>query len=409
MRYLTFTLGLLAGVHLNAQTRKVLFIGNSYTYSNNLPELVRQLALSMGDTITVASSTPGGYTFQLHCTNAATQGLIAQQAWDFVVLQEQSQLPSFPDWQVADECLPFAAQLVDTIRASSPCAEAVFFMTWGRQNGDASNCADWPPVCTYEGMQALLRERYLQMAVDNDAFAAPVGAVWKRTRALHPGIGLYVGDGSHPSLPGSYLAASTIYSTMMRRSCADATFTGGLQADTAALLRGIASSTVLDSIPTWNIGVNDPDAGFTQDFSGPCTLQFTPAGDGSHAWWFGDGTTSTDPSPVHAFSPTGDAYTVVHQLTDGCGRTSSDTVAVAACLVGVNEPAAILVKPMVEGRTIRFRDVPPGARIVLHRLDGGLLAQGSAATAMAVPASGPVAWQLILPDGARSSGLLFIP
>lgn len=409
MKHLTIALGLLAAFPVNAQTRKVLFIGNSYTSYNNLPELVRQLALSMGDTLTVASSTPGGHTFQQHCTNATTQGLIAQQAWDFVVLQEQSQLPSFPDGQVAQQCLPFAAQLVDTIRAYSPCAEAVFYMTWGRENGDASNCATWPPVCTYDGMQALLRERYLQMAVDNDAFAAPVGAAWKRIRELHPGIGLYVGDGSHPNPSGSYLAAATICSTIMRRSCSAATYTAGLQADTAALLRSIASGIVLDSVDTWNIGVNDPDAGFTYDFSGPCMLQFTANGDGLHAWTFGDGAASTEASPVHAFSPGNEAYIVTHQLADACGRTSSDTLAVAACLVGVNDPAAVRIRPLVEGRTIRFNNVHPAARIVLHRTDGGLLAYGNAATALVVPAGGPVAWQLIQPDGTRSSGLLFIP
>ena len=130
---------------LQAQTTRVLFIGNSYTSVNDLPEMTRQLALSLGDTLIVANSSPGGYTFQQHTANAATQGLIDQGNWDFVVLQEQSQLPSFPPSQVAAECLPYAQALVDTIRAHSPCAEPVFYMTWGRQNGDAQNCASWPP------------------------------------------------------------------------------------------------------------------------------------------------------------------------------------------------------------------------------------------------------------------------
>ena len=50
-------------------------------------------------------------------------------------------------------------------------------MTWGRENGDQSNCQSWPPVCTYEGMDDLLRERYMIMANDNNALVAPVGAV----------------------------------------------------------------------------------------------------------------------------------------------------------------------------------------------------------------------------------------
>ena len=82
---------------------------------NDLPGTTRLLALSLGDTLNVASSAPGGYTFEQHSTNATTLGLIASQPWDFVILQEQSQRPSFPPAQVEQEVYPFAAQLVDSI------------------------------------------------------------------------------------------------------------------------------------------------------------------------------------------------------------------------------------------------------------------------------------------------------
>ena len=51
-------------------TKEVLFIGNSYTYGNNLPDLVKQIALSFGDTLLHDSSTPGGATFNVHSTSA---------------------------------------------------------------------------------------------------------------------------------------------------------------------------------------------------------------------------------------------------------------------------------------------------------------------------------------------------
>ena len=59
---------------LQAQTTRVLFIGNSYTSVNDLPEMTRQLALSLGDTLIVANSSPGGYTFQQHTANDRAQG-----------------------------------------------------------------------------------------------------------------------------------------------------------------------------------------------------------------------------------------------------------------------------------------------------------------------------------------------
>ncbi|MBP5240900.1 MAG: hypothetical protein J6Z26_03230, partial [Bacteroidales bacterium] len=97
----------------------VLFIGNSYTSVNNLPSLIQQMGYSTGDTITYQSNLPGGCTFGQHCNNNSMT-LIRQGGWDVVVLQEQSQNPSFPDNQVQAECLPLAKRLVDSVYANNP-------------------------------------------------------------------------------------------------------------------------------------------------------------------------------------------------------------------------------------------------------------------------------------------------
>lgn len=68
------------------QKRAVLFLGNSYTYVNDLPFLTAQIALSKGDTLLYDSNTPGGYTFQAHATNSQSIAKIFQQNWDAVVL-----------------------------------------------------------------------------------------------------------------------------------------------------------------------------------------------------------------------------------------------------------------------------------------------------------------------------------
>ena len=121
--------------------KKVLFLGNSYTAYNNLPQLVADVALSAGDTVVFSSNTPGGYTFQGHSTNATSLSLLAAGDWDHVVLQEQSQLPSFPQGQVQTSCFPFARALDSIAQSLNPCVKTIFYMTWGRKNGDASNCA----------------------------------------------------------------------------------------------------------------------------------------------------------------------------------------------------------------------------------------------------------------------------
>jgi len=328
---------LLCTLMAGAQTTTVLFLGNSYTATNDLPGTLRQLALSLGDTVTTQQSLPGGYTFELHTTNATSQQLIDQGDWDFVVLQEQSQLPSFQLPQVQSDCFPFATELIDSILVHAPCAEPVFYMTWGRQNGDAQNCANWPPVCTFEGMNALLRERYLMMAVDNSAWCAPVGMAWKNTRDHQPAINLYSTDGSHPSVQGTYLAACTFYATLFRQSPVGASYTAGIDPATAAILQGIAASTVLDSLDTWNIGVNDPDAGFTFNTSS-YDVSFSPSNtSGTHAWWFGDGTSSTLADPMHNY-PLDGSYDVMHVVTDACGRVDTVVTPVNVVIASVPEP-----------------------------------------------------------------------
>ena len=126
---LSFTL--FSQQNLNQQ-KKVLFLGNSYTSVNNLPEMTRVLALSASDTLIYDSNTPGGHTLEGHFGNVTSTGKIAQGTWDFVVLQEQSQRPSFPDEQVEVEVFPFARKLDSLINISNPCTETMFYMTWGK-------------------------------------------------------------------------------------------------------------------------------------------------------------------------------------------------------------------------------------------------------------------------------------
>lgn len=397
----------------NAQTTHVLFIGNSYTGVNDLPEMTRQLALSLGDTLMVAGSSPGGYTFQQHTTYAATQGLIDQRNWDFVVLQEQSQLPSFPPSQVASECLPYAAQLVDSIRAHSPCAEPVFYMTWGRQNGDAQNCASWPPVCTYEGMQQQLRQSYLQMAEDNSSSCAPAGMAWKRVRAEYPAINLYSSDGSHPSVAGSYLVACTMYSTIFRTGTVGASFVSSLDAATATTLQQVATSVVLDSLDTWNIGVHDPVALPQYDDLGNGTIGFSETSTGAvaHFWDLGDGSTSTESSFMHTYAANG-TYTVVYVATDDCGRTDTSSFVVEITTTGITEIATQGFRVWSDGSGLVIHDLVGAGTLHLFDMQGRELAAYPIGAIgrqyVAAPFSGVVLWRFAGLNGEMRNGVVVL-
>ena len=140
---------LLTPFALFSQSYDALFLGNSYTSYNYLPAMVSSIADSMGDTLNVESNTPGGWRFMNHAeANSSSMQKIRQQDWDFVILQAQSNEPSVPEWQVEEEVYPYAQALVDSIAVNDSCTEPVFYMTWGRKNGDSVNGQHYPIIST---------------------------------------------------------------------------------------------------------------------------------------------------------------------------------------------------------------------------------------------------------------------
>lgn len=318
----------------NAQeSKRVLFLGNSYTNVNNLPQMVSALAVSAGDQVFHDSNTPGGMSFQGHTTNSTSINKIMQGGWDYVVLQEQSQMPSFPDSYVQNNVYPFAQSLANTVKTHNECAEIAFYMTWGRQNGDQSNCPSWPPVCTYEGMDNLLQSRYISMAQQNNAIVSPVGAVWRYLRTNNPTINLYSADESHPSLAGSYAAACTFYSVIFRKSPMLITNNYSLSSAEASAIRLAVKNVVSDHFSQWFVGNYDPIAQFTST-SQNNTVQFqnTSINSTEYDWDFGDGTTSTMENPTHIFTANGN-YNVT-LTAKKCGLTNTITIPISITELG---------------------------------------------------------------------------
>ena len=335
MRYLTIFL-LFAQAAFYGQTRTVLFLGNSYTAANSLPQLTSSIALSFGDTLIWDNNNPGGYTFELHSTNANSLSKINAASWDFVVLQEQSQIPSFPPSQVASDCFPYASILVDSIKSANPCAEPVFFMTWGRENGDQNNCVNYPPLCTYGGMQARLRESYIQMSQDNLCTVSPVGAAWKYVRDNHPSIGLYSNDGSHPSIYGSYLAACVHYATLFKESPVGSPFTSTIGNADALALQQAASLIVLDSLENWRIDANLSQSSFTYQLNGnSATFDFTGSNSFFFDWDFGDSNYSNDENPTHEYLNNGTYYISLITSNNCSADTTIESITISS--LGLNE------------------------------------------------------------------------
>ncbi len=245
---------------LAQNTRKrVLFLGNSYTNRNDLPLIVANIANSNGDTLFFDSQAESSFTLLLHTRDATTLSKIARGNWDFVVLQEQSQRPALPE--AATRFFPQVKTLNTLIKTANPCTETMLYMTWGRKNGDTENCGAHPPVCTYEGMDSLLRLSYMQAADSNKAVVSPVGAVWRHIRQKWPTLELYNADGSHPSVAGSYAAALCFYTCMFRKNPVAVRYNHGLTATEANNIKMAVKTVVFDSLLTWRIGAYPPASG----------------------------------------------------------------------------------------------------------------------------------------------------
>lgn len=343
-----FLLLLILAQRISAQSTSVLFIGNSYTSVNNLPATVQLLALSKGDTLFTDVSAPGGYTFQQHTTNTTTLAKISQQQWNYVVLQEQSQMPAFPQSQVQTEVYPFATTLDSLIHENDSCTETVFYMTWGRKNGDASNCSSYPPICTYEGMQQGLRESYLAMGQMNDATVVPVGMAWKKIIADSLSFDLYQADQSHPSVYGTYLTACVFYSVIYQKSPVGATYYSTIPDTTAMLLQQTAEAIVFDSLSLWFESGNIPFSGFDFSATGTTvTFQSADLNGTQFQWDLGDGSSSTQQNPSHNYAP--GTYTVSQIVTGHClSDTSTQTITVL--------PSGIMESDILSDKKIFYYD-----------------------------------------------------
>ena len=228
-----------------SRPRSVLFIGNSYTYYNLVPGIVRELASFEGRDLRVEMFTIGGCTMERHLEQADCRDLIERGGYDFVVLQDQSLHPALigtPDDQgIAGRMEAIVAH----IRTHNPKVRPYVEMTWGRRDGYTDRKFDYDFLRSYASMQERIRVNTLAEAEAVGAGCIPVGVAWSRVRTERPDIELYAADGSHPSYAGSYLAAAVICTTLTGAPFGAAPSDGLLDPDTAAYLRRVAEQTVL--------------------------------------------------------------------------------------------------------------------------------------------------------------------
>lgn len=307
---------------------KVLFLGNSYTAVNDLPQMVHDVALSAGDTLIFDSYAPGGYRLIDHAVDATTQSKIAAGGWDYIVMQAQSQEPitNQSNFNSGGSGLNYQATQYN------PCSVTMLYMTWGRKNGDASNCGQFPVMCTYEGMDSTLRKQYLSLTNTLKAEVSPVSVVWNYLRQNTPAIELYQVDESHPSVAGTYAAACSFYASIFKKDPSLITFNSTLSSSDADNIKDAAKTQVYDVLNLWDYKQLPFSDFFYYAGPGVDEIIFIPVNHGLHEtyyWDFGDGDTSDQRIPTHAYTSSG-TYTVTLTTTicdlQGLHTSTSDTV-----------------------------------------------------------------------------------
>lgn len=292
-------------------TLSVLFLGNSYTSVNNLPQLVKNLSNSADKTLLVDANIPGGFTISGHLNDATSLNKIRQGNWDYIVIQEQSQIPSI-DFYRYNDMYPSLMELKDTIDHYNPCAKIITYMTWGRRFGgiqcDPSNTYCSPNFVNFNHMQDSLTSAYLEISEQLNIQCAPVGVVWQNV-LNDTTLVLHSGDNSHPNIDGSYVAACAIFSSIWKLNSSGLSFTAGLSSPLAQYYQMMADNTIFNSSNDWNLLVNKPIANFSESISGD-TATFTNLSTSinntlDYFWDFGDGSTSVIPNPTHAYLNSG--------------------------------------------------------------------------------------------------------
>lgn len=190
----------------------VLFVGNSLTYTNDLPATVAAIARAAGDTVVVASETGPNLALIDHLNGAThAAAAIKKGGWQFVVLQQG---PTSAPGICRDSLILWTRMFDEKIRAVG--AVPALLMVWP----DRSREAHFDDV----------RESFSEAAAAVNGVFLPAGEAWRSAWREDPSLPLYGPDGFHPAPMGTFLAALEIYERITGRdprTLAAVAFSGG--------------------------------------------------------------------------------------------------------------------------------------------------------------------------------------
>jgi hypothetical protein len=285
------------------QSDEVLFIGNSVTYFNDMPEIFKNLAASKGKNVSITTHTPGGTGFVNHVDDPSLYQKIRSKNYKYVIMQPgtgESAGQSYPVSVTAER----GRKIRDSIRKYSPCSKIFLYeIPYGVPSANEYN--------TYFAFQQKIKDSITKMSNLMQVEMVPAGEsarnYYNATQdlALH---GSY--NDIHPGPKGSYLVAASMYSTVFQDHIFPSAFYNGLPQNTAENFQNIADQVFFNNPAQWNSNVFHLHSDFITAINGT-TVNFTnhSANYTSILWSFGDGTTDSSLNPVHQYTVSG-TYTV---------------------------------------------------------------------------------------------------
>ncbi|HET9034474.1 MAG TPA: hypothetical protein VFN25_16415 [Dokdonella sp.] len=181
-----------------ADHARILFIGNSLTYANDLPLMVQAIAAQSGKVLAADAITLAGAALEDHFHQATAHAALANGGYQWVIMQQgPSTLP-----RSQNNLRTWAGHFDPLIRAGG--ARPALYMVW--------------PDAFQGGSFNDVRDAYSNAASAINGMFIPAGESWREAWRENPDLPLYSADQFHPSALGSYAAGLSIFAELYQQS-----------------------------------------------------------------------------------------------------------------------------------------------------------------------------------------------
>jgi len=223
----------------NSASIKILFIGNSITYYNDMPAIFMNMAAAGGKDIYVNAWVRGGVILGYFAQSAQAVQFINQKKWDYVILQDGDYHIIYPgEHQRLAKAVNYLKGL---ILKNNPDTKIFFHLLHALKDGLTHDNIHYD----YRAFTRKIVDGTTAFAALVDLPIAPVGRAWDEIVLHQPGIELYDPDKMHPTYAGSYLIACVYYSLIFQETCVNNSFTGILSTKQARSIQAVAAKIVL--------------------------------------------------------------------------------------------------------------------------------------------------------------------